>query len=286
MAARGWQQPARRAGRWRRRLRPWRSCRPGRPRATPAFATGGPVSLFRPPRRARDDATGRDVDHDRVPSRSRATVTHCRAERRCARCEVPATWRDGSRLAAAAAPAVLALAAPRTSWAPGAWRCRSWPWRSRCSSWCRPCSSPRDAPTTRARCNVRAEQRAGVGAVELLRASSARAGIPSSTTASSPPWTRCRPSTAAAAPCGSTTRTSTGSARPMALMLLPNYTNGCVDSMEGLLFESATSTPYHFINQAELSVGPSEAMVSVHDGDRLRRPSTSPSASSTCSFWG
>ena len=48
---------------------------------------------------------------------------------------------------------------------------------------------------------------------------------------------------------------------PMALMLLPNYTGGCVDSMEGLLFESATSTPYHFINQAELSVSPSEAMV-------------------------
>jgi len=48
---------------------------------------------------------------------------------------------------------------------------------------------------------------------------------------------------------------------PMALMLLPNYTGGCVDSMEGLLFESATTTPYHFINQAELSVSPSEAMV-------------------------
>jgi hypothetical protein len=48
---------------------------------------------------------------------------------------------------------------------------------------------------------------------------------------------------------------------PMGLMLLPNYTGGCVDSMEGLLFESSTSTPWHFINQAELSVGPSEAMV-------------------------
>ncbi len=48
---------------------------------------------------------------------------------------------------------------------------------------------------------------------------------------------------------------------PMSLMLLPNYTGGCVDSMEGLFFESATSTPYHFINQAELSVAPSEAMV-------------------------
>jgi hypothetical protein len=53
---------------------------------------------------------------------------------------------------------------------------------------------------------------------------------------------------------------------PMAPMLLPNYTNGCVDSMEGLLFESATTTPYHFINQAELSVGPSEAMVSSTTG--------------------
>jgi hypothetical protein len=53
---------------------------------------------------------------------------------------------------------------------------------------------------------------------------------------------------------------------PEALMLLPNYTGGCVDSLEGLLFESATTTPYHFINQAELSVGPSEAMVPATTG--------------------
>ena len=53
---------------------------------------------------------------------------------------------------------------------------------------------------------------------------------------------------------------------PMGLMLLPNYTNGCIDSMEGLLFESSTSTPWHFINQAELSLGPSEAMVSSTTG--------------------
>ena len=53
---------------------------------------------------------------------------------------------------------------------------------------------------------------------------------------------------------------------PEGLMLLPNYTNGCVDSLEGLLFESATTTPYHFINQAELSVGPSEAMVASTTG--------------------
>jgi hypothetical protein len=46
----------------------------------------------------------------------------------------------------------------------------------------------------------------------------------------------------------------------MALMLLPYWTNGCVDSMEGLLFESASTTPFHFINQSELSVTPSDAV--------------------------
>ena len=33
--------------------------------------------------------------------------------------------------------------------------------------------------------------------------------------------------------------------------------------MEGLLFESSATTPYHFLNQAELSVTPSEAMVGL-----------------------
>ncbi len=47
---------------------------------------------------------------------------------------------------------------------------------------------------------------------------------------------------------------------PMALMLLPYWTNDCIQSMEGLFFESAASTPYHFINQSELSVTPSQAM--------------------------
>jgi hypothetical protein len=48
----------------------------------------------------------------------------------------------------------------------------------------------------------------------------------------------------------------------MALMLLPYWTNGCVDSMEGLLFESASTTPFHFINQDELSPDPSQAITS------------------------
>jgi hypothetical protein len=46
---------------------------------------------------------------------------------------------------------------------------------------------------------------------------------------------------------------------PMALMLLPYWTKGCINSMEGLFFEAAASTPYHFLNQAELSNKPSSA---------------------------
>ena len=46
---------------------------------------------------------------------------------------------------------------------------------------------------------------------------------------------------------------------PMALMLLPYFTDGCIGSMEGLYFESSTTTPFHFLNQSELSIGPSRA---------------------------
>jgi len=49
----------------------------------------------------------------------------------------------------------------------------------------------------------------------------------------------------------------------MALMLLPYWSNGCIGSMEGLLFESSATTPYHFLNQAELSETPSEPMVGL-----------------------
>ena len=50
------------------------------------------------------------------------------------------------------------------------------------------------------------------------------------------------------------------------LMLLPYFTNGCIDSMEGLLFESASTTPFHFINQNELSPNPSDAVVGLPYG--------------------
>ena len=38
-----------------------------------------------------------------------------------------------------------------------------------------------------------------------------------------------------------------GYGTPMALMLLPHWTNGCITSSEGLFFEASGTTPYHFI---------------------------------------
>jgi hypothetical protein len=46
---------------------------------------------------------------------------------------------------------------------------------------------------------------------------------------------------------------------PMALMLLPHWTDGCIGSMEGLYFEASTTTPYHFLNQDQLSAQGSNA---------------------------
>jgi hypothetical protein len=45
---------------------------------------------------------------------------------------------------------------------------------------------------------------------------------------------------------------------PLALMLLPYWTDGRIASMEGLYFESSTTTPYHFMAVATLS-GPGNA---------------------------
>jgi hypothetical protein len=46
---------------------------------------------------------------------------------------------------------------------------------------------------------------------------------------------------------------------PMALMLLPHWTEGCIGSMEGLYFEASSTTPFHFLVQSELSAEPSRA---------------------------
>ncbi len=53
---------------------------------------------------------------------------------------------------------------------------------------------------------------------------------------------------------------------PMALMLLPHWTDGCIASMEGLYFESSATTPYHFLVQTELSAAPSQAMRGLRYG--------------------
>lgn len=46
---------------------------------------------------------------------------------------------------------------------------------------------------------------------------------------------------------------------PMAPMLLPHWTDGCIGSMEGLYFEASATTPYHFLLQSEMSQAPSRA---------------------------
>jgi hypothetical protein len=53
---------------------------------------------------------------------------------------------------------------------------------------------------------------------------------------------------------------------PEALMLLPYWTHNCVDSMEGLLMESSPTTPYHYLDQSELSVAPSDPQVGLDYG--------------------
>ncbi len=40
---------------------------------------------------------------------------------------------------------------------------------------------------------------------------------------------------------------------PMAFMMFPYFTNGCIGSQEGLYFEASATTPYHFLMQDELS---------------------------------
>ena len=50
---------------------------------------------------------------------------------------------------------------------------------------------------------------------------------------------------------------------PMALMLLPYWTGTCIGSMEGLFFESSATTPFHFLDQSELSAFPSDAMAGL-----------------------
>jgi hypothetical protein len=47
------------------------------------------------------------------------------------------------------------------------------------------------------------------------------------------------------------------------LMSLPYFTKGCFDTTEGVYYESSTTTPFHFLDQAELSIDPSNPMVGI-----------------------
>jgi hypothetical protein len=49
----------------------------------------------------------------------------------------------------------------------------------------------------------------------------------------------------------------------MAFMSLPMWTNGCIDTTEGLYFESSTTTPFHFLDQSEISATPSDPVVGI-----------------------
>jgi hypothetical protein len=49
----------------------------------------------------------------------------------------------------------------------------------------------------------------------------------------------------------------------LAFMSLPMWTNDCIDTTEGLYFESATTTPFHFLDQSEISTVPSDPVVGI-----------------------
>jgi len=55
---------------------------------------------------------------------------------------------------------------------------------------------------------------------------------------------------------------------PMALMLIPYWTEGHT-TMEGVFFESSLTTPFHFLNQSEMSVSPSRPVqgLNYHTND-------------------
>jgi len=46
-------------------------------------------------------------------------------------------------------------------------------------------------------------------------------------------------------------------------MSFPLWTNGCIDTTEGLYYESSTTTPFHFLDQSELSIAPSNPVVGI-----------------------
>ncbi|MEM9606553.1 MAG: hypothetical protein AAGA99_03955 [Actinomycetota bacterium] len=60
-----------------------------------------------------------------------------------------------------------------------------------------------------------------------------------------------------------------GYGTPMALMMLPHFTDGCIGSMEGLYFEASITVPFHFITQDELATEPSRPMRDIPYPNRV-----------------
>ena len=56
---------------------------------------------------------------------------------------------------------------------------------------------------------------------------------------------------------------------PMTLMMLPHFTDGCIDSMEGLFFEASITVPFHFLTQDELATEPSRPMRDIPYANRV-----------------
>ena len=83
---------------------------------------------------------------------------------------------------------------------------------------------------------------------------------------------------------------------PLALMMLPYWTDGRISSMEGLYYESSATTPYHFLAAATLTSTPSNAVRGLpyrnstdFDARRAVPPTARASATTrrcpTCSSW-
>ncbi len=51
-------------------------------------------------------------------------------------------------------------------------------------------------------------------------------------------------------------------------MTFPLWTDGCIDDTEGVYFESATTTHFHFLDMSELSIASSDPVGGLMDGDR------------------
>jgi hypothetical protein len=58
-------------------------------------------------------------------------------------------------------------------------------------------------------------------------------------------------------------------------MSFPLWTNGCIDSTEGVYFESSTTTHFHFLDQSELSIDASNPVGGLMDGDQSAYENTS-----------